>query len=222
MSESTSGRPGPCETADLAALAGRIRRLIDATVTSRPPEDAVRAAARAVDQAIAHLAPHVTDPPPPRYPGHGAGPLAVKDIFPYDVVLGELNPLAVPMAIEWRDPVAIGTVRFGTPYEGPPGCVHGAVIAGAFDQVFNAVNLMRGNPGPTRRLEIRYLKATPLHRELRFEGEQERTEGREVFTTGRLLADGVVTVEARGVFVQVSAERVQQLLAPRGQRTSTE
>jgi len=206
--------------ADLAALTDRVRRLIDATVTNRAPAEALRAACASVDEAISRLAPHVVDPPPPRYPALSGSAVDVQAIFPYDVVLGRFNPLAVPVAIEWRDPIAIGRVVFETPYEGPPGCVHGAVIAGAFDQVFNAVNLMRGNPGPTRRLEIRYAKPTPLRRELRFEGWQERTEGREVFTAGRLVADGVVTAEASGVFVQIPPERVMQLLA--AQRTSTE
>ena len=59
---------------------------------------------------------------------------------------------------------------------------------------------------------MRYLKPTPLAAELRFEGWVERVEGREVHTHGRVLHGEVVTVEAAGVFVQISHERVMQLL----------
>jgi len=78
------------------------------------------------------------------------------------------------LRIEWQDPRAVGLVRFRVPYEGPPGCAHGGIIAATFDQLFNVANLMRGVAGPTRKLEVRYLKPTPLGIELRFEGWVER------------------------------------------------
>jgi acyl-CoA thioesterase FadM len=90
--------------------------------------------------------------------------------------------------------------------------VHGGVIAATFDQVFDVANLMRGIAGPTRRLEVRYLKPTPLLAELRFEGWVERVEGSEVHTQGRIIHGELVTVEAAGVFVQLSHERVMRLL----------
>jgi acyl-coenzyme A thioesterase PaaI-like protein len=114
--------------------------------------------------------------------------------------------------IEWRDPLAIGNVTFATPYEGPPGCVHGGVIAATFDQVLNAANLVRGLAGPTRQLDLTYRRPTPLGQALRFEGWQERVEGREIHTRGRLLVGDQITVEARGVFVKLSPERVMRLL----------
>lgn len=198
---------------DLAELTRQVRRLIEATVSNQATAEVLRDVARLAGEAADRLQPFVSDPPPPRYPSIQI-PASMREIFPFDCVLGPFNPLAVPIEIEWQDPKAIGTVVFRTPYEGPPGCLHGAVIAGAFDQVFNAVNLMRGNPGPTRLLEIRYRKPTPLHRELRFEGWQESVDGRDVHTAGRLLAGDVVTAEARGVFVQLSPERVMRLLDP--------
>jgi acyl-CoA thioesterase FadM len=104
--------------------------------------------------------------------------------------------------------------------------VHGGVIAATFDQVLNVANLMRGVAGPTRRLEMRYLKPTPLLVELRFEGWIERVEGNEVHTRGRLLVGDQVTVEAAGDFVQLSHERVMRLLEtspekPRSESGST-
>lgn len=194
----------------LERLAASVRRLIEATVTVRAPVEALAAAADAIEHAVTDLQRHVTDPPPPRYPGN-VDPTNPSSVFPYDVVMGRCNPLAAPIDIRWEDPQAVGRVRFGTPYEGPPGCVHGAVIAASFDQVFNVANLMRGVAGPTVKLQLYYRRPTPLFSDLRFEAWVDRVEERKVHTNGRLLADDAVTVEAEGLFVLLPPERVMQL-----------
>jgi hypothetical protein len=195
----------------LARLAESVRRLIDVTVTIDAPADAMTAAAAEIDRLIDGLRTLVPSPPPPRYPGGGG---TASDMFPYDYVMGKWNPLAAPLRIEWQDPYAVGIASFGTPYEGPPGCVHGAAIAAAFDQVLNVANLMSGAAGPTARLDIRYRRPTPLRRELRFEGWVTRREERKIHAAGRLLADGEVTVEAEGLYIVVDADRVMRMLDP--------
>jgi hypothetical protein len=193
----------------LAELAASVRRLIDATVRIDAPADRLIETAARVDRLVRELHPSLPDPPPPRYPGGGSAP---RDFFPYDYVMGKWNPVAAPLHIEWHDPLAIGTATFGSAYEGPPGCLHGAVIAAAFDQVFNVANLMSGTAGPTARLEVRYRQPTPLHREVRFEGSVTRREERKIHTAGRLLVDGTIAVAAEGLFIVVDAERVMRLL----------
>jgi hypothetical protein len=89
------------------------------------------------------------------------------------------------------------------------------VIAAAFDQVLNVANVMRGAAGPTRNLEIRFRRPTPLAVELRFEGWQESIEDRQVHSVGRLLVGDEVSVEAEGWFVLVPLERIMNLLEPR-------
>jgi hypothetical protein len=199
----------PADRDALAQLAASVRRLIDATVRiDASAERLVEIAAR-IDRLVRELRPSLPDPPPPRYPGGGSTP---GDFFPYDFVMGKWNPVAAPLHIEWHDPLAVGTAAFGTAYEGPPGCLHGAVIAAAFDQVFNVANLMSGAAGPTARLEVRYRQPTPLHRQVRFEGEVIRREERKIHTAGRLVVDGVVTVEAEGLFIVVDVDRVMRML----------
>lgn len=208
--DAATAEPSEAVAAARSALADELRRLIDVVVTNVAPASELDAAAHAIAAVTERLAVHVGDPRPPRHPTAPTSDPA--DFFPFDCVLGRFSPLAVPVAVGWEDPLAIGRVRYAAPYEGPPGCVHGAVIAATFDQVFNVANLMRGTPGPTRRLEIRYRKPTPLGRDLRFEGWQERVEGRDVHVAGRLVAGDVVTVEASGTFVQLPPERVLKLL----------
>lgn len=197
---------------DVEALAAEVRRLVAATVAADAPRDAIVEATREVARIAEAFERHVPTPHPPRYPGGNAPVRDAADFFPFDPVIGRLSPIAPPVKVEWHDPVAVGLVRFTVPYEGPPGCVHGAILAATFDQVFNVANLMRGVAGPTRKLEIRYRKPTPLLAELRFEGWVDRVEGREVHTRGRVLHGDVVTVEAEGTFVQLSHERVMALL----------
>jgi acyl-coenzyme A thioesterase PaaI-like protein len=192
----------------LTELVGAVRRLIDITVSVDAPPDVLRAAAGRLDELTAALAAHVPDPPPARYFGGGTP----AEIFAYDYVMGRWNPLAAPLRIEWQEPTSIATATFGRAYEGPPGCVHGAAIAAAFDQVLNVANLMSGSAGPTARLTVNYRRPTPLHRELRFEGWVERREERKVHSRGRLLVDGTVTVEAEALYIVVAADQVMRLL----------
>jgi len=194
---------------ELAALADRLRRLIGLAVTSEAPGHRLEAATQKLDEAIALLVPHEPAGPTPRFP---AGDRSRPDeVMPFDPLMGRLNPLAPPMRFTWEPPRAIGTVAFETPYEGPPGCVHGGVIAAAFDQVFNVANLLSGRPGPTVRLALRFRRPTPIRTPLRFEGWQERADERRVHTLGRLLVDERVTVEAEGSFALLSTDAVMRL-----------
>jgi len=194
---------------ELAALSERLRRLIGLAVTVEAPRERLAAATSALDEAIALLAPHEPAGPTPRFPaGDRTKP---EDVMPFDAVMGRLNPLAPPLRFTWEPPRAIGSVTFGTPYEGPPGCVHGGIIAAAFDQVFNVANLLSGRPGPTARLALRFRRPTPIRRALRFEGWQERTDERRVHTVGRLLDGDRVTVEAEGSFALLTADAVMRL-----------
>ena len=195
---------------ELRALADALRRLVAIAVTNTASAEETGAAARELAALADRLEPSVPAAIPPRYAPEGT-PVDPHDFFQYDVMLGLYNPLALPIEMEWHPPRALGFARFTTPYEGPPGCVHGAVLAGAFDQVFNVANLKSGSAGPTRELKLEYLRPTPLHRDLVFEAQVERVEGREITTAGRVRCGDSVTVEARGRFIMLSRERVQQM-----------
>ncbi len=202
---------GPLGEDAASRLAASIRRLIEVTIGVRAPGEVLDAAADRIDGIAAGLRPHVPDPLPTRYPSAGDATEKPADFFPYDFVLGARNPLAPPVEVEWHDPLAVGRVRLGSAYEGPPGCVHGAVIAAVFDQIFNVANLMSGTAGPTARLELRYRRPTPLFEEIRFEGWVDRVEDRKMYTAGRLLAGDEVTVEASGLFILVPLEKILRM-----------
>ena len=87
----------------------------------------------------------------------------------------------------------------------------GAVLAGAFDQVFNVANLSSGTAGPTRELSLRYRRPTPLQRPLVFEAWIEETTERNVTTVGHVMHEGEVTVETRGTFALIAHERIVRM-----------
>jgi acyl-coenzyme A thioesterase PaaI-like protein len=132
-------------------------------------------------------------------------------VMPFDVMAGTYNPLALPIRMDWDDPIARGHARFTAPYEGPPQCVHGATIAGAFDQVLNMANLMSGTPGMTGTLTVKYRAPTPLEEDLVFEAEVQSVKGRRITTHGTLRHGDTVTATAEGVFVDLG----EHMRAPR-------
>ena len=195
-------------------LVQAIRELVSLAVTALAPSDALSRAVASVRAAAAELRGHVPDDSPARIPQLDSigGP---ADIMPFDPVIGAWSPLAPPLVIAVEDGRATASVTFGPPYGGPPGCVHGGVIAACFDQVLNVANLLAGVAGPTASLEVRYRKPTPLGRPLRFEAETPAVDGRQVRTTGVLRAGDTVLAEATGVFVTLPADRVMDLTSGR-------
>ena len=99
----------------------------------------------------------------------------------------------------------VGRARFGSAYEGPPGCVHGGFVAAAFDEVLGLAQSLSGQPGMTGTLSVRYRKPTPLHTDLRFVGKLVGVDGRKILTHGELWAGELLTAEADGLFGSLSA-----------------
>jgi acyl-coenzyme A thioesterase PaaI-like protein len=133
--------------------------------------------------------------------------------FDRSPTLGRANPLAPPIDVEIVDGVVVGRARFGAPYEGPPGCVHGGFIAASFDDVLGIAQSLSGNGGMTGTLTVRYRRPTPLHEDVVFEARLDRVEGRKIFTAGLLIGpNGEVTAEAEAIFISVPLERFEELM----------
>lgn len=208
--------PGVLGRADeMTALAGAVRRLVAATVSNRAGASEVAAFAAELSDAADRLEAHVPDPPPSVTDVTGGTSLdgaTMAECMPFDVVIGRCSPLALPVEISFEPPRAIGRAEFTSPYEGPPGCVHGAVIAAAFDIVLTAANIIAGAPGLTVSLTTNYRLPTRLHELATFEAWVDRTDERRVYTRGRIVQRGSVTVEAEGVFARLDGGRARALV----------
>ena len=200
---------------EMAALADAVRRLVELSVATTAPASDVAAAAAGLDLIADLLGSYRPEAGASHSMGTpGQDTFAVSTMgerMPFDVVVGRYSPLALPVEITSDGRTARGRGRFTLPYEGPPGCIHGAVIAATFDIVFTAANILAGAAGPTASLTLRYRRPTRLYEEAVFEATVERTEGRRTFTSGRLVQGGVVTVEAEGVFVALDRETTRSL-----------
>jgi acyl-coenzyme A thioesterase PaaI-like protein len=118
-------------------------------------------------------------------------------------VTGRSNVAAPPVRI-WIDGQTVrGAATFGAAFEGPPGHVHGGVIAAAFDEVLGATQSLAEQAGMTGTLTVRYRRPTPLHREVAFAGRLERVSGRKLLASATLHAGEVLCAEADAIFVAV-------------------
>ena len=190
-------------------VACALRELIEQLTVSDVPDDALAAAADAVRQTTARLREAGADRDATSIQWAASDPWRYRLRSP---VSGELNPLAPPVHY---DRVADGSIEasvtFGVAYQGPPGYVHGAFIAGVFDDVLGGANVAAGSPGMTVQLNVRYRRPTPLRTPLRVTARHTRREGRRIFAEGVMLAGGEVTAEAEGMFAEITLERARKL-----------
>ncbi len=191
-------------------LVGAIRGLIEVAATTALSEKAAAEAAAAVHALTDRLrsagSPRTMSFRPG---GDGRDPRTYRRLSP---VSGVLNPLAAPVRYVEVGPGTIeATVTFGVACQGPPGYVHGAFIAGAFDDVLGAANTASGNPGMTVKLEVRYLRPTPLRTPLRVVARHVSRDGRRIHATGSMLAGDDVTAEADGAFAEITVDRAKEL-----------
>ncbi len=121
-----------------------------------------------------------------------------------NAVVGLRNPMAVALGdqrIVWHDKGASASLHLNALYEGPPGHVHGGVLALLLDQLFGESAAAAGAPGMTGQLTLRYRRPTPLG-EVSMEAWLDRVEGVKTHIKGHLKdRDGRVTVEAEGLFI---------------------
>lgn len=192
------------------------RRLADATRlvlqhshTSTADDEPIMRAAELVEQAAAILAegPHGRG-----YHGQAGAPDdAPHGFIAYSPVSGPFNALSAPTVITATGNQVVASFTFGDAHEGPPGCLHGGLIAAVFDEVLGFAQALSGTPGMTGRLEVVYRSPTPLHQELTVIGTYTGTSGRKVMTEGRLMAGDRLCAEAVGTFITVKSEHFSRL-----------
>jgi hypothetical protein len=185
---------------ELLRLATALRGLIESSVALTAPPAVVAGLADGAEALAARAAALAGARPFPRYAAPVDGDL--DTILPWGVISGPYNPLAPPVSMGMDGGKAIGTGRFGLAYEGPPGGVHGGVVAAVWDQVLAFACMIHGTPGHTATFTTHYRAITPLHQELRFEAWVERTDGRRVYARGQCHAGATLVSEADGVFVR--------------------
>ena len=89
-------------------------------------------------------------------------------------------------------------------FEGPPGYLHGGIIATLLDEAMSKTVRARGLKAVTGRMEIDYRRPVRSAAPIRLEGRLLRSEGRKHWTEARILdARGHMLAEAKGIFIEI-------------------
>jgi acyl-coenzyme A thioesterase PaaI-like protein len=185
-------------------LANEMRRIIERLAVVRPLVGELEQAA----EAAAGFADHLDTLPEREFSWEiSEAGLHPGDFVAYSPVSGACNAIAPPVSFTIVDsatgPTIEGEVTFGPAYEGPPGHVHGGILAAMFDELLGFAQL---SPGFTGTLTIKYLKPTPLNRRLTLAASVERVEGRKRWIRGTCELDGQLLTEAEGLFIAPRGE----------------
>ena len=197
-------------------LANATRALLQHSATSVADPDVFARAAELLERAAALMGagPHGRS-----YHASAEGAVggATHGFISHSPVTGPLNGLAGLVDIATTEHEVVATVTYGDAYEGPPGCLHGGLIAAIFDEVLGFAQALSGSPGMTGRLEVTYRSPTPLHQPLRGVGRFDGLNGRKIMTSGTIHAGDRLCAEAIGTFITVKAATFADLNRQRDQ-----
>lgn len=181
-------------TTQQALLAEEIRRLIEAAVCTGADEQDLALATERIKSVTASLNAQGTSSP-------GSD---VRSLTFHNPVQGAGNPLAPPLTpFGGRDGVVTARVRFGVVHQGAPGRVHGGWLAAVLDHAVGHAVASAGWPAMTVSLSVEYHHGTPFDKDLDVEAAFAGKDGRKVYATAKLRAEGSVTVTASAVMVTV-------------------
>ena len=150
---------GSVASPELVALGGSVRSLVDAMLRIDDAPDELERARAQLDVIAERLATSARSSDALRL-GRDDEPEDARPYFIDGVMLPPYHPLAADFEIQTEDAVTTGSVTFGVVFEGPPGCVHGAHVAGFFDQILGCHNLALGLPAMTASLSVQYRRPT--------------------------------------------------------------
>jgi uncharacterized protein (TIGR00369 family) len=89
-------------------------------------------------------------------------------------------------------------------YEGPPGYLHGGIIATLLDEAMSKANRAQGVTAMTRQMEVDYLRPVPSASGIRISARVVRSEGRKHWTESFIRnLEGKVLATAKGLFIAV-------------------
>lgn len=187
-------------------LADAVRELIDATVRTEADEATAAAAANVVRGVSASLRPFTQKGWHAVRHADTGRPLASTN-----PAAGQRNPIAPPMEVRQQpDGRCVTDIVLGPAYEGPPGTVHGGIVALVLDQLLGeaateGLTLAKF----TGTITLRYLRGTPLG-PLHAEAWVDRIDGHKTYAHGFISDAQGTTAQAEGVFIMPAWARESQ------------
>ncbi len=179
--------------AQTARAADALRRVTNLLLAAEDDEPAVDALIADLERAEAALRDRVPASAVPRV-GDAVGADA-RVYVDHARDIGAFNPCFPEYEIAVDGDRATGTVTFPIAYEGPPGLVHGGLLALFFDCVVQHHSCDVGVAGKTTSLAVRYRRPTPLATTLSFTIDRTVDDDR-IRSQARLLLGDAVLCEA--------------------------
>jgi uncharacterized protein (TIGR00369 family) len=99
-------------------------------------------------------------------------------------------------------------------FQGPPGYVHGGVIATLLDEAMSKANRQFGILAMTRQMEVEYLKPVPLNIPIRVSAHHRSATGRAHRCEAEIAAeDGTVLARGKALFIAVNPDYLKKTQA---------
>ncbi len=99
--------------------------------------------------------------------------------------------------------------RLSKRYTGPPGHVHGGIIATLLDEAMGKVNRLRHVVALTKQITVDYLKPVPLNKPLRVESREVSVKGRKHTNMAEILNQkGEVLARSKGLFIAIDPHKM--------------
>jgi len=198
----------------LQEAAGALRRLNSAVAGRDVADEALRDVARVADALADELNARPARDKGDDMATHGdlaaamAGrplPVAVGEQLEFDPFSaggGRLHPASVGMDVRREGATAVvASVHVDAMFQGPPGRVHGGIVAVLIDELMGTVNRMIGQRAYTARLAIDFRAPAPIDAELTLRAWLHGQHGRKVTLRADGRCGGDLFVEAEGLFV---------------------
>lgn len=138
----------------------------------------------------------------------------------YNPVYGPGSPIAPPMVVEdFPEGRCVGRVTLGKAHEGPPGLVHGGVVAMLLDHALARSARVAGHGGLTAGLTVRFKRPVPLGVPLVVRGQLGEVDGRRANATAWLTAEDdpdTVLSEGEALLVALRPDRAADVFGGTG------
>jgi uncharacterized protein (TIGR00369 family) len=116
---------------------------------------------------------------------------------------GQANPAGLRLEFSvFPDKSVVCFAQVSENYEGPPGYLHGGIIATLLDEAMSKANRAHGVTAMTRHMQIEYLRPVPSGSQIRIEGRVIRSHGRKHWTESQIQDSGsTILAHASGLFI---------------------
>jgi acyl-coenzyme A thioesterase PaaI-like protein len=198
--------------ADARASAGKaIRDIGHALVGHHAPLELIDRVTSTLDALTAELS---TLPVRTRADGRprgewGEAPEDGATLTSYDErpVSGRASPWGLDPHLRRDGNEVVAAVTMRAAHEGAPGRSHGGIVAALFDDVFGFVLSSLSQPAFTGELSIRYEAGAPIGVPLECRVRLAERDGRKLYMTGELTAEGRVVARSKATFISIDREQ---------------